>query len=78
MLRPHRGPQDHMLQNATIIVGYGMYLVPISIKSFWCNTFILAVALENTGKPSDFLIYPHVWTPWVSPRPFVTECHHNS
>ena len=44
MLRPHGGPQDHLLRNAIIIVGYGMYL----------NRFLYLLVKKVFGETLSF------------------------
>ena len=78
MLRPHGGPQNHLLWNATIIAMFRMYLNRFLYPSFWCNTSILAVALEHHRKIFPFVDISIRLDPVGSPKQFVTECHHNS
>ena len=82
MLRPNGGPQNHLLRNATIIVMFRMYfnrfLYPFELKVFGVTLRIWQLRSNTTWKSSHLLIYPYDWTPWVSPKQFVTECHHNS
>ena len=82
MLRPHGGPQNHLLLNATIIVMFRMYLnrflYPFELNVFGVTLRIWQLRSNTIGKSSHFLIYPYGWTPYGSPKPFVTECHHNS
>ena len=82
MLRPHGGPQNHLLRNATIIVMFRMYLnrflYPFELIVFGVTLRFWQLRSNTTGKSSHFLIYPYVWTPWGSSEQFVTECHHSS
>ena len=83
MLRPHGGPQNHVLWNATII-NTGMFrmylnrfLYPFDLIVFGVTLRIWQLCTNTTWESSQLLIYPYDWTPWVSPKQFVTECHHN-
>ena len=81
MLRPHGGPQNHLLRNATIIFMFRMYLnrflYPFELIVFGVTLRFWQLRSNATGKSSHLSIYPYVWTPWGSPKEFVTECHHN-
>ena len=81
MLRPHGGPQNHLLRNATINVMFRMYLnrflYPFELIVFGVTLRFWQLRSNATGKSSHLSIYPYVWTPWGSPKQFVTECHHN-
>ena len=86
MLRPHGGPQNHLLRNATIIVMFRIYLnrflFPFMLIVFGVTLRIWQLRLNTTGNSSHFLIYPYAGTPWGgggrATKPFVTECHYNS
>ena len=82
MLRPHGGPQNNLLRNATIIVMFHIhlyrFLYPFELKVFGVTLRIWQFRSKTTGKSSHFLIYPYGWTPCGSPKPFVTECHHDN
>ena len=82
MLRPHGGPQNHLLRNATIMAMFRMYLnrflYPFELIVFGVTLRFWQLRSNTTGKSSHLSIYPYVWTPWGSEKQFVTECHHNS
>ena len=83
MLRPHGGPQNHLLWNATLIAMFRLYLnrflYPFELIVFGVTLRFWQLRSNATGKSSHLsTIYPYVWTPWGSPEQFVTECHHNS
>ena len=81
MLRPHGGPQNHLLRNATIIAMFRMYLnrflYPFGLIVFGVTLRFWQLRSNTTGKSSHLSIYPYVWIPLGSLKQFVTECHNN-
>ena len=82
MLKPHGGPQNHLLRNATIIVMFYMhlnrFLYLFELKVFGVTLRIWQLRSKTSRKSSHLLIYLYVRTPCGSPKQFVTEGHHNS
>ena len=54
------------------------FLYSFELKGFGVTLRFWQLRSNTTGKSSHLSIYPYVWTPWGSPKQFVTECHHNS
>ena len=82
MFGPRGGLPDHLLRNATIIAMFCMYLnrflYPFEFIVLGVTLRFWQLRSNTTGRSSHLSIYPYVWTPWWSPKQFVTECHHNS
>ena len=64
MLRPHGGPQNHLLRNATIIFMFRMYLnrflYPFELVVFGVTLRFWQLRSNATGKSSHLSIYPYV------------------